>query len=269
MIDNKKLALVHIIKKELSLSDEEYRKILREAAQVESARDLDPEKFRKLMNFFVRSRYYQVNPFGLTMRQKLYIQYLARNLGWTSEHLGNFLHKYYRKTAVESLTKKEAIKAIESLKSVREHQGHKITDKESMKKLIILLFLWGTLLIGLIHFGGCVLFTHSEQISTLQGLAASQKEMGSYIKEQERGFKALKDDIAAKRLQQGLTKSEAVARYAEPVFCEDAKDNPGLEQCLYRNPQEYFGGESAYLYFDGKGNLSSWKFFPADNKQQE
>lgn len=118
-MDKKKIALVHIIKKELNLSDEEYRDILREAAGVNSSKDLDEEKFRKLMNFFVRSRYYRVNKFGLTIRQKLYIQYLARELGWEAGHLDNFIHKYYHERNLGSLTKKEAIKVIESLKQIR------------------------------------------------------------------------------------------------------------------------------------------------------
>jgi len=121
-MDKKKLALIHIIKKELNLSDPEYRDILQEAAGVKSAKDLDEEKFSKLMNYFVRSKYYQVNQFGLTMRQKLYIKYLAQQMDWQDGHLNNFLHKYYHKPDVDKLTRKEAIKVIESLKNVRGHQ---------------------------------------------------------------------------------------------------------------------------------------------------
>jgi len=116
------LALIHIIKKELALSDTEYRDILQEVTGVQSAKELDEEKFRRLMNYFVRSRYYQVNPFGLTMRQKLYIKYLAKGMGWEDEHLENFLRKYYHKSYIDELTRREAIKAIESLKHVMQHQ---------------------------------------------------------------------------------------------------------------------------------------------------
>jgi hypothetical protein len=116
----KKLSV--IVKKELGLPDSEYRKILNDVTGVNSAKDLDEAGFRKLMNYFVRSKYYQVNPYGLTIKQKLYIKYLANNLGWQDSHLNNFLHKYYRKTKVDELTKEEAIKAIESLKGVAQHQ---------------------------------------------------------------------------------------------------------------------------------------------------
>lgn len=121
-IDRKKLALIHIIKKELKLSNGEYRNILQEAAGVDSAKGLDEEKFRKLMRYFVRSKHYQVNKFGLTIRQKLYIKFLAQKLSWSDNHLKNFIRKYYHKPHIDKLTRKEAIKVIESLKNILEHK---------------------------------------------------------------------------------------------------------------------------------------------------
>jgi hypothetical protein len=123
-IDRKKLALIHIIKKELAFSDDVYRNILRDAANVASAKDLDEVGFRKLMNYFVRSKYYQINPFGLTIKQKLFIKYLAEELGWDEEHFNNFLHKYYHVSGVDNLTRKEASHAIESLKSIGQHKKY-------------------------------------------------------------------------------------------------------------------------------------------------
>jgi len=124
-MDRSKLAFVHIVKKELNLSDREYRKILKDVTGVTSAKYLDEEKFRKLLKFLVRSKYYRINPYGLTIKQKLYIKFLYQHLGWTEEHLNNFIHKYYRKPNVNKLTRKEAIKAIESLKNVILHQQEK------------------------------------------------------------------------------------------------------------------------------------------------
>ncbi|MCM8797197.1 MAG: regulatory protein GemA [Candidatus Omnitrophica bacterium] len=118
-MERKKLALVHIIKKELNLSESEYRNILQQAAGVTSARELDNEKFRNLMRYFVRSKYYQVNPYGLTVRQKLYLDYLGKKLGWDKTHLDNFIRKYYHRESLDKLTKKEAIRAIESLKAIK------------------------------------------------------------------------------------------------------------------------------------------------------
>lgn len=114
-MDRKRLALIHIVKKELGLSDEEYRAILKREMGVESARDLNEEGFRRLMRFMVRSRYYLVNRRGLTLRQKLYLDHLKQALGWTDEHLANFLHKYFKRPRLTDLTRAEASKAILAL----------------------------------------------------------------------------------------------------------------------------------------------------------
>ena len=124
-MDPKKLAVIHIVKKELGLSDVEYRDILRRQAGVSSATELNDEKFRKLMNFFVRSKYYKVNQNGLTIKQKLYIKHLVNGLGWETGHFMNFLNKYYHKDELDKLSRKEAIKVIESLKAIGEHQHGK------------------------------------------------------------------------------------------------------------------------------------------------
>ena len=122
-LDRKKLALIHIVKKELGISDPDYRCLLKRIAGVESSKALDEAGFRKMMRFFVRSDYYRANDFGMTLKQKLFIKSLASQLGWEETHLRNFIHKYYRRVGLDVLTRKEASHLIESLKAVREHEG--------------------------------------------------------------------------------------------------------------------------------------------------
>jgi hypothetical protein len=122
-INRKKLAIIHIVKKEIGLEDQDYRCLLRRITGVDSSRELDAAGFRKLMRFFVRSRYYRVNPFGMTLKQKLYIKFLAHQLSWDNAHLGNFINKYYRREGLDDLTKKEASKVIVSLKAIRTHES--------------------------------------------------------------------------------------------------------------------------------------------------
>ena len=112
LLDHKKLAVIHIVKRELELGDEEYRDLLEKAAGVRSARDLDEAGFKLLMRAFARSRHYKLNRYGLTLRQKLFINHLVDDLGWDQRHLKNFLKKYYKKDRVQALTKKEASKVI-------------------------------------------------------------------------------------------------------------------------------------------------------------
>ncbi len=77
-LDRKKLALIHIVKKELNLGDADYRCILERIAGVATSKALDEAGFRKLMRFFVRSDYFRANAFGMTLKQKLFVKALAR-----------------------------------------------------------------------------------------------------------------------------------------------------------------------------------------------
>jgi hypothetical protein len=122
-LGRKKLALIHIVKKELDISDEDYRCILQRIAGVQSAKDLDETHFRKLMYFLVHSHYYRVNAFGLTLRQKMFIDSLVRQLRWDQNHLRNFIRKYYHRHDLKSLTEREASHLIESLKAIRGHES--------------------------------------------------------------------------------------------------------------------------------------------------
>lgn len=130
MIDQKKLALIHIIKKELNLSDEEYHRILIDAAGVTSAKDLDDQRFRDLMNNFARTHRFQINHQGMTLRQLLFIKSLAQQLYWEKQHLENFLFKYYHKNDLVKLTREEASKVIESLKHIKAH--HSIQEESGI-----------------------------------------------------------------------------------------------------------------------------------------
>ena len=121
-LDRKKLAVIHIVKRELGLSDDDYRDILQRETGVRSAKDLDEKGFRRLMRYFTRSGYYRSSRFSLTFRQKLYIKHLVDNLGWSQHHFNNFLKKYYKKPEIEKLTKSEASKVIESLKNILKHR---------------------------------------------------------------------------------------------------------------------------------------------------
>lgn len=118
MIDHKKLAVIHIVKKELNLTDNEYRNKLEKICGVRSAKNLDDEGFRKLMLFFTRSGYYRSAKDGITFRQRMYIKNLASKTGWSEAHFKNFIKKYYKKEKIDTFSKREASKLIESLKNI-------------------------------------------------------------------------------------------------------------------------------------------------------
>lgn len=122
MLDKKKLAAIHIVKRELGLSDRQYRDRLERITGVRSAKDLDDRGFRKLMTYFVRSRYFRDRREGVTFRQKMYIRGLQEQLNWDETHFVNFLKKYYKKSDIHTFSRKEAAKVIESLKNVLKHE---------------------------------------------------------------------------------------------------------------------------------------------------
>jgi hypothetical protein len=124
-LDKKKLAVIHIVVKELGLSEQEYRDRLEAITGVRSARYLDDHGFRKLMNYFARSKYYRINRGGLTFRQKVYIRSLKDQLHWEEPHFVNFLKKYHKNSDINTFTRKEAANVIESLKNVLKHEKRK------------------------------------------------------------------------------------------------------------------------------------------------
>ena len=118
MLDHKKLAVIHIVKKELAISDQAYRDTMEKVAGVRSAKDLDEAGFQRLMRYFARSGHYRTSREGITFRQRMYIKHLFDDLAWDTTHCTNFLKKYYKTAELETLSKTEGSKVIESLKHI-------------------------------------------------------------------------------------------------------------------------------------------------------
>ncbi len=117
-MDKKKLAVIHIVKRELSLNDDEYRNILERVTGVRSAKDLTDNQFHKLMRFFIKTRHYQVSSKGITLRQKYYLRRLKEELQWDDAHFQNYMHKYFHNRDLNTYTKHDASNLIFALKSI-------------------------------------------------------------------------------------------------------------------------------------------------------
>ena len=118
----------------------------------------------------------------------------------------------------------------------------------------------------LVFFSGCTVVRHSQQISTLRKVGASQKQMQSYVARQEKGFNRLRKDIERKRLKVGISQREVVSLYGEPILEKEVGDKI---QWLYRHPTEYFNSDRAYLYFNSSNTLIGWEFDKKEEKDQE
>ena len=122
-MDKKKLAVIHIVKRELSLSDDEYRNTLERIAGVRSAKDLTDDQFHKLMRYFVRTRHYRVTSKGITLRQIYYLRQLKERLQWDDSHFRNYIHKYFHNRDLSTYTKHDASNLIVALKSILKIHG--------------------------------------------------------------------------------------------------------------------------------------------------
>ena len=120
LMDKKKLAVIHIVKRELSLSDDEYRNTLERVSGVRSAKDLTDDQFHKLMRYFVRTRHYRVTGKGITLRQKYYIRQLKERLQWDDSHFQNYIHKYFHSRDLNFYTKHDASNLIVALNAILE-----------------------------------------------------------------------------------------------------------------------------------------------------
>jgi hypothetical protein len=123
-MDKKKLAVIHIVKRELSLSDDEYRNILERVTGVRTAKDLTDDQFHKLMRYFVRTRHYRVASKGITLRQKYYLRQLKERLQWDDSHFQNYIHKYFHSRDLNTYTKHDASNLIVALKAVLKSHGN-------------------------------------------------------------------------------------------------------------------------------------------------
>jgi len=122
-MDKKKLAVIHIVKRELSLSDDEYRNILERVAGVRSAKNLTDDQFHKLMRYFVRTRHYRVTSKGITLRQIYYLRQLKERLQWDDSHFRNYIQKYFHNRDLNTYSKHDASNLIVALKSILKIHG--------------------------------------------------------------------------------------------------------------------------------------------------
>ena len=131
-MNKKKLAVIHIVKRELSLSDDEYRNTLERVAGVRTAKDLTDDQFHKLMRYFVRTRHYRVASKGITLRQKYYLRQLKERLQWDDSHFQNYIHKYFHNRDLNTYSKHDASNLIVALNTIL--NSHRSTSRQTGQK---------------------------------------------------------------------------------------------------------------------------------------
>ncbi len=115
----------------------------------------------------------------------------------------------------------------------------------------------------LILFSGCAILEHKDQLLTLKRLGDDQARQGQFIKRQESKFKLLLSDVNKGLLKKGTARKQILSRYGEPISIKEIKDDPlFLEQFAYRHPEQFFGSEKVYLFFDKNQTLVQWLYEP-------
>ena len=108
--------------------------------------------------------------------------------------------------------------------------------------------------------GGCVFF--SSEFHTLRQAAASQKEIKSYVHEQDEFFEKLLSEVKEGKLQAGLSREEFIKSYGDPVLVEDTSLHLASSVLLYRYAAKYFASDKVYAYFDAQDKLVYWEYKP-------
>ena len=135
-LTRKQTALVHVAKKELGLSDDEYRAIMRQVTGVESSKHMDQYDFEDFMQYmaalgfkadftktFYGRRHGMASPGQVSLIRQLWDEYTDGRT--TDLALGKWLTRTFKVSALRFVTSEQAPKAIAALKAVKANKAEK------------------------------------------------------------------------------------------------------------------------------------------------
>lgn len=129
MLTRNKIAIIHVAKVEIGLSDEEYRSILNSNFKVKSSKELTNFQFEKLMIIFKKLGFRQIDK--ITIKQKYRIEEYIKKLKWDEARLKGFIKRQIGiEKNVENLRKEEASKVITGLKKLE----RRLSENEKKQK---------------------------------------------------------------------------------------------------------------------------------------
>ncbi|MEX2617278.1 MAG: regulatory protein GemA [Alphaproteobacteria bacterium] len=135
-LSRKQTALVHIAKKQLALTEDEYRGVLAKTAGVESCSELDGYGFEAVMQYFAAlgfksgftesffgHRPGRASPSQVGLIRKLWTEYTDGKGDDAS--LGKWLDRTFHISALRFLTAQDAPKAITALKAMKKGKARR------------------------------------------------------------------------------------------------------------------------------------------------
>lgn len=133
-ISQKKIALVHVGKSKLGLSEADYRKLLRLIGGVESSKDLSNDTFAELMHCFKLLGFesdaaratYSDRPGMATPAQVLLVRFLWEKFAgrYEERELNHWLERYFGVSSLRFADRDTIGKALTALKSMADRKGH-------------------------------------------------------------------------------------------------------------------------------------------------
>lgn len=131
-LSRRQVAYLYALKKQLAITDEDYRYLLETAAGVDSTNDLDPEGMDKVLKLLEDlgeipprppAPDYGNRPGMASPKQLRYLEGLRREIyGDKTACFQDWLEKHFMVTHIRFLDKKTAGKVIEGLKAMQKKQ---------------------------------------------------------------------------------------------------------------------------------------------------
>lgn len=107
---------------------------------------------------------------------------------------------------------------------------------------------------------GCTKLGHMPQLVTLKKLSDDQAMTDAYVDGQEEKFSLMLQEMNDGQFDRYTDQDQIRQKFGEPVFVKEL-DSGSREKVMwmYRRPVNYSNIDKVYLYFDGKGQLLSYK----------
>lgn len=119
MLTHSQLALIHIARAQIEISEDDYRNLLKSNFKVESSKNLTPFQFKELLEIFENKLGFVKITGELSEGQYKKIRKMCNLLKWNRERINGFVKRQLGEhKAIETLDKSEANKIIEGLKGV-------------------------------------------------------------------------------------------------------------------------------------------------------
>jgi hypothetical protein len=93
-----------------------------------------------------------------------------------------------------------------------------------------------------------------QPLRTLMDLGAEQDAQQVFVSSENKRFEALLRAAKRGKIRAGMSRTEVVNRYGEPILI---KEGIGKMILLYRRPAEFLNPAKVYLEFDAQGFLTA------------